>query len=46
MFSDAYDYKLVDDAVYEVECKMITIKKGADVGMSQIQPFQNSTQHL
>jgi hypothetical protein len=28
--------KLVDDVVYEVDCQMITIKKGADVdiGMS------------
>jgi Translationally controlled tumour protein len=33
MFSDAYDMKLVDDIVYEVECKMITIRKGADVGV-------------
>jgi len=31
MFSDAYDMKLVDDVAYEVDCKMITIKKGADV---------------
>lgn len=32
MFSDAYDTKLIDGVAYEVECKMITIKKGADVG--------------
>lgn len=46
MFSDAYDYKLVDGAVYEVDCKMITIKKGADVGMSQTKLLQNSIQYL
>jgi hypothetical protein len=32
MFSDAYDMKSVGDGIaYEVDCKMITIKKGADV---------------
>jgi len=31
MFSDAYNFKLVDDVIYEVDCAMITIKKGADV---------------
>lgn len=36
MISDAYDMKLVDDVVYEVDCTMVTIKKGADVGMLQI----------
>lgn len=25
MFSDVYDPKLVDDVVYEVDCKMITV---------------------
>jgi hypothetical protein len=28
--------KEVDDIVYEVNCTMVTIKKGADVGMLQI----------
>ncbi|KAI5844496.1 Mss4-like protein [Morchella snyderi] len=31
MISDAYDMKLVDDVVYEVDCAMVTFKKGADV---------------
>jgi len=31
MFSDAFPMKLVDDIVYEVDCAMINIKKGADV---------------
>lgn len=34
MFSDAYSPKLINDVIYEVECKMVTIRKGADVGMS------------
>lgn len=25
------DRKLVDDIVYEVDCKMVTVKKGVDV---------------
>jgi len=29
--SDAYEPKVVDDVVYEVDCKMIQIKQGADV---------------
>ena len=32
MISDAFDMTLTDDVVYEVDCKFITIKKGADVG--------------
>ncbi|KAF3288216.1 hypothetical protein TWF970_005308 [Orbilia oligospora] len=31
IFSDAYDFKVVDDIAYEVDCKMIIIKQGADV---------------
>ncbi|KAL0635814.1 hypothetical protein Q9L58_005248 [Maublancomyces gigas] len=31
MFSDAYEFSLIDDVVYEVDCKTVTIKKGADV---------------
>ncbi|EPQ59416.1 translationally-controlled tumor protein [Gloeophyllum trabeum ATCC 11539] len=31
MFSDAFPIKLVDDIVFEVDCQMVTIKKGADV---------------
>ncbi|KAK6544533.1 hypothetical protein TWF694_001223 [Orbilia ellipsospora] len=31
IISDVYDLKLIDDIVYEVDCQMITIKKGADV---------------
>jgi hypothetical protein len=31
--SDAYDPKLVDDVVYEVDCAMLTIKDGeVDIG--------------
>lgn len=31
--SDAYDPKLVDDIVYEVDCQMLTIKDGqVDIG--------------
>jgi len=29
--SDAYEPKIVDDVAYEVDCKMIQIKQGADV---------------
>jgi hypothetical protein len=29
--SDAYPMKVIDDAVFEVDCKMITVKQGADV---------------
>ena len=31
MVSDAYDIKFVDDIVYEVDCKMIQLKQGADI---------------
>lgn len=31
MFSDAFPVKIVDDIVYEVECQMITVKKGEDI---------------
>ncbi|KAK9369051.1 translationally controlled tumor protein [Lipomyces kononenkoae] len=31
MISDAYPLKLVDDAVYEVDCQMVQVKQGADV---------------
>jgi len=31
MFSDAFDLKEVDGIVYEIDCKSITVKKGADV---------------
>ncbi|RIA99122.1 translationally controlled tumor-associated [Glomus cerebriforme] len=29
--SDAYPIKLVDDIVYEVNCELVTVKKGVDV---------------
>ncbi|KAI9251891.1 translationally controlled tumor protein [Phascolomyces articulosus] len=33
LFSDAYPIKLIDDAAYEVDCAMITIKEGdVDIG--------------
>ena len=33
LFSDAYDVKEVDDIVYEVDAKLITIKEGnVDIG--------------
>ncbi|KAL0075782.1 translationally controlled tumor protein [Phycomyces blakesleeanus] len=31
MFSDVYEIKEIDDIAYEVDCKMIQIKEGADV---------------
>jgi len=31
MFSDAFPVKTIDDIVYEVDCSMITVKKGEDV---------------
>ncbi|KAK9361780.1 translationally controlled tumor protein [Lipomyces starkeyi] len=31
MISDAYDYKLVDDVVFEVDCQMVQVKQGADI---------------
>lgn len=31
MFSDAFPIKVVDDIVFEVDCQLITVKKGADV---------------
>ncbi|KAG0125740.1 Mss4-like protein [Tuber indicum] len=31
MISDAFDMTLVHDVVYEVNCSMITVRKGADV---------------
>jgi len=31
MFSDAFPVKTIDDIVYEVDCAMITVKKGEDV---------------
>ncbi|KAG0632859.1 translationally controlled tumor protein [Tuber brumale] len=31
MISDAFNMTLIDDVVYEVDCKMIVVKKGADV---------------
>jgi len=33
IFSDAYDPKLIDDIVYEVDCQMIVVKEGdVDIG--------------
>ncbi|PKY16442.1 translationally controlled tumor-associated [Rhizophagus diaphanus] len=29
--SDAYPMKLVDDVVYEVDCQLVTVKKGVDI---------------
>ncbi|KAK9459701.1 translationally controlled tumor protein [Lipomyces oligophaga] len=31
MISDAYDLKLVDGVVYEVDCQMVQVKQGADI---------------
>ncbi|KAF7965227.1 hypothetical protein HWV62_3538 [Athelia sp. TMB] len=31
MFTDAFPIKEIDDTVFEVDCSMITVKKGADV---------------
>ncbi|KAF8450281.1 translationally controlled tumor-associated [Boletus edulis BED1] len=31
MFSDAFPAKLVDEIVYEIDCKMTTVKKGVEV---------------
>lgn len=31
--------KLVDDIVYEVDCQMVTVKKGADVDIGQLFPL-------
>jgi hypothetical protein len=31
MISDVYDLKEIDGTLYEADCAMITIKKGADV---------------
>ncbi|KAF3926905.1 hypothetical protein ABW20_dc0105478 [Dactylellina cionopaga] len=31
VFSDSFNPKLVDDVVYEVDCSMMTVKKGVDV---------------
>ncbi|KAK9377142.1 translationally controlled tumor protein [Lipomyces chichibuensis] len=31
MISDAYDLKLVDAVVYEVDCQMVQVKQGADI---------------
>jgi hypothetical protein len=33
MFSDAFPVKLVDDIVYEVNCKTIVVKPGADINI-------------
>jgi hypothetical protein len=38
MISDVYNLKEVDDVLYEADCQMITIKKGADVGGSPFSP--------
>ncbi|CAB4492927.1 unnamed protein product [Rhizophagus irregularis] len=29
--SDAYPMKLVDDVVYEIDCQLVTVKKGVDI---------------
>jgi len=31
MFSDAFPIKIVDDIVFEVDCQLVQVKKGADV---------------
>jgi hypothetical protein len=31
LLSDAYDVKLVDDAVYEADCQMVQVRQGGDV---------------
>jgi len=31
MFSDAFPIKVIDDAVFEVDCQLITVKAGADI---------------
>jgi len=33
MISDVYNLKEIDGTLYEADCAMITIRKGADVGM-------------
>jgi hypothetical protein len=32
MFSDAFPIKTVEDIVYEVDCQLIEVKPGVDVG--------------
>lgn len=31
MFSDAFPIKTIDDVIFEIDCAMINVKKGADV---------------
>ncbi|EKM80086.1 hypothetical protein AGABI1DRAFT_84569 [Agaricus bisporus var. burnettii JB137-S8] len=33
MFSDAFPFKEIDDVVFEVDCKMISVKAGVDVNI-------------
>ncbi|KAH8152403.1 uncharacterized protein LAJ45_03243 [Morchella importuna] len=46
MISDAYDMKLVDDVVYEVDCTMVTIKKGADVDIGANASAEEASEEL
>lgn len=46
MISDVYDLKEVDGVVYEADCSMITIKKGADVDIGANASAEEAAEEL
>jgi hypothetical protein len=44
--SDAYPIKEVDDVCYEVDCKLITIKEGADIDIGANPSAEDATEEL
>jgi hypothetical protein len=46
MITDAFDLKEVDDLVFEVDCKMITIREGADVDIGANASAEEAAEEL
>jgi len=46
MISDAYSMTLVNDVVYEVDCKMITVRKGTDVDIGANASTEEAAEEL
>ncbi|PWW80142.1 translationally controlled tumor-associated [Tuber magnatum] len=46
MISDAFNMTLINDIVYEVDCKMITVRKGADVDIGANASTQEAAEAL
>jgi Translationally controlled tumour protein len=46
IITDAFDIKEIDDIAYEVDCKMITIKEGADVDIGANASAEEASEEL